>query len=110
MLLWLWFVFSKTEIGIRDWDLAVTGSMMVLVSKMWSLDFPLGKELKELFKWGLVGGSSRSREDSGAESNVDYDDAAQEPSEEKNISKWLRDCSCSLRKTGCILLLSEKSA
>lgn len=35
-------------------------------------------------------------EDSGAESNVDYDGPAQEASRKKNISKWPRDCSCDI--------------
>ena len=63
---------------------------------MWTFDFGLGKELQELFKWELVDGTSRNKEESGAESSVDYDGPANEVSEEKSISKWLRECSCIL--------------
>ena len=37
--------------------------------------------------------NSRYMEDSGAKSNTDYDDLAQEVLEGKNISKWPRDWS-----------------
>lgn len=35
-------------------------------------------------------------EDSGTEINVDYESSGQEASEEKNINKWPRDCSCDM--------------
>jgi hypothetical protein len=38
-------------------------------------------------------------EDSGADDNVDYDSPAQEVSEEKNVSKRPRDCSCDILAT-----------
>ena len=41
----------------------------------------------EHFKRDLMGHTSRSKEDSGAENNVDYDGSAQEVSEENNIRK-----------------------
>ena len=46
----------------------------------------------ECFKWGLMSDSSRSMEDTGTESEVDYDGLVWEVSEEKNV-KWDSDCS-----------------
>lgn len=43
-----------------------------------------------------MGQTSRSMEDSGTEINVDYESLGQEASEEMNINKWPRDCSCDM--------------
>lgn len=40
-----------------------------------------------------MGHTSRRMQDSGTESNIDYESLVQEISEEKNISEWPRDCS-----------------
>ena len=45
----------------------------------------------ECFKWGLVGHTSRSMEDSINGSDLNCGDLDQEVSEEKNISMWPRD-------------------
>jgi hypothetical protein len=49
----------------------------------------------ECFKWALTGQSSRSMEDSGAESDLNCGDLAQEVSE-KNFRMLPRDCSCDI--------------
>lgn len=43
-----------------------------------------------------MGQTSTNVEVSGAESNVDYDGPTQEVSEEKDISKCPRNCSCDI--------------
>ena len=48
----------------------------------------------ECFKQGTLGNTTRNIEDSGTESNVDYDSPAQEVSE--NIITWPRDHSCEI--------------
>ena len=48
----------------------------------------------ECFKWGLMGHPSRNMEDFVTESDLNCVDLAQEVSEEKNFSVWLRDCFC----------------
>lgn len=52
------------------------------------------RKVVEHLKWGLMGHPKRNMEESGAGSNVDHDYPAQEASEENNVTKWPRNCSC----------------
>ena len=58
---------------------------------------------------GLMGNTIRNVEDIGAESNVDYDSLVQEVSEERNISKWPRDCYCDIfgKECDCFMPLAK---
>ena len=72
----------KTEIGTRSGVIVVT-DLTMLLGGMWAL----GLWIRKVLKWGLVGHTRRSREDSDTESNVDYDGLTQVVLKEKNISK-----------------------
>lgn len=62
---------------------------MLLLGEMWI--WRLWKAVK-CFKWGLVGHTSRSMEDSGVEGDWNCGRLAEEISEE-NFSMWPRDYS-----------------
>lgn len=65
------------------------------------------RKVVEHFRWGLMGHTSRIREDGGAESKVDYDSSAHEDSEEKSISKGPRQCFCDIFLAKNFLFLSK---
>lgn len=66
----------------QEWDISVIGLTMPFVKGiLWNF----GLEMIEYFKQRLLGHPSRGMED--AESNINYDDLAQEISKGKNISK-----------------------
>lgn len=71
------------------------GLTMLLVGERWPLVLWIRKEV-EHFRWYIMDHTGRHREDSGDESNADYDGLTLEVSEGKNISKWLRDHSCNI--------------
>lgn len=60
---------------------------------MWIVGLWIRKAV-ELFKRSLRGHPNRNMEGSGTEGDVNCGGIAEEASEEKNISIWLRDCSC----------------
>ena len=39
---------TKTEVGTRDWGIAVIGLTMLLFERMWILDFGFGKQWNAL--------------------------------------------------------------
>jgi hypothetical protein len=86
---------TNTEVGTRDWAIAVIGLTMLLFRRMWILELWIWKAV-ECFKWGLMGYPSRNMEDFVAESNLNCTDLGQEVSEEKNFSMWPRDCFCGI--------------
>ena len=51
------------------------------------MEFWFRKAVEHIKQYGLMGHTSRSMADSGAESTLDYNISAQEVSEKKNISK-----------------------
>ena len=74
---------TKTEVSTRDWGIVMTGLTRLLFGGMWI--WGLWKAV-ECFKWGLIGRTSRSIEDSGAEGDLNCGSLAQETSEENNFS------------------------
>lgn len=70
--------------------MAVAGLAVLLVGRMWDLGMWFRKVI-ENFKLGLMNQISWSMEDSGAESNVNYNGFWGE-----NISKWPGDHSCDI--------------
>ena len=50
---------SKTEVGTRDWGIAVIGLTMLLFERMWIWGLWIWKAV-ECFKWGLIGYTSRN--------------------------------------------------
>ena len=81
---------TKTEVGTRDWGIAVTGLTMFLIGRIWIC------KVVECFKWGLMSYSNRNMEDFVAGSNLNCVDLAQEISKEKNFSMWHKDCFCGI--------------
>ena len=83
---------KKTEGGTRDLGMTVTG-LTIFLGRMWIFWFWIRKAI-EHFKWSIIAHPSCIREESMANSNVDYESLAQEVSKEKRISQWPRDYSC----------------
>jgi len=82
---------TKTEDGTREMGYNRSDH----AACWWDVKFGiLDRKVVECFNWGL--NTSKSVEDSGALSNVDYDGPAQDVSEEKNISRWSKDHSCDI--------------
>jgi hypothetical protein len=75
---------TKTEVGTRDWGIAVIGLTMLLFERMWVLGLWIWKAV-ECFKWALMGHPSRNMEDFVAGSNLNCVDLAQEITKEKNF-------------------------
>lgn len=73
--------------------MSVAGLAMLLVGRMWNLGMWFRKVI-ENFKLGLMNRISWRMEDSGAESNVNYNSLAQEGFVGENISKRPGDQSC----------------
>ena len=73
--------FPPKKCCYKELDINMSGLTMVLVHRirLWI------SKTGECFKNHLLGCLSRSLEDSGTKSNVDYDCLVQEISEEKNI-------------------------
>ena len=67
----------KTEVGTRDWGIAVIDLMMLLIGGMWI--WGLYKAV-ECFKWGLLGHKNRSMGNSDAEGDLNSGGLAQEDS------------------------------
>lgn len=55
----------------------------------------------ECFKWGLFGHTSRTIEERGAESDLNYVGLDQDISEVKDFSMLSRNCSCDILATFC---------
>lgn len=53
----------KTEIGTRDWEIAVIGLTIFLLGGMWALGLWIRKTIGH-YKGGLMGNTSKSMEDS----------------------------------------------
>ena len=86
-------ILTKTEVGTRDWGIAVIGLTMFLLGGMWIWGLQKAVELM----WGLMGHPSMNVKDFVvAESDLYCADLAQEVSEEKDFSMWPRDCSCGI--------------
>ena len=75
---------TMTEVGTKDWSIAVIALAMFLVDGMQTFGLEIGNTV-ECFKWGLMNHTSRSMDDSNTESNIDYDSLHQEFSKEKNL-------------------------
>ena len=69
------------------------GLTIILFGGIWTLVLWVRKAVG-WFKPYLMGRTSRSMEDSGAENDLNCRD--QEVSEEKNVSMWPRNCSCNI--------------
>jgi hypothetical protein len=76
---------TNTEVGTRDWGIAVIGLTMLLFERMWILGLCIWKAV-ECFKWSLMGHPTRNMEDFVTGSNLNCVDLAQEISKEKNFS------------------------
>ena len=76
---------TKTEVGTRDWGIAVTGLTMFLIGRIWIC------KVVECFNWGLVGYSSRTIKDFVTESDLNCAALAQEVSVE-DFNMCPRDC------------------
>ena len=76
---------TKTEVGTRDWGIAVIGLTMLLFGRMWILGLWIWKAM-ECFKWGLMSHPSRNLEDFVSVSDLNCADLKQEVSKEKNFS------------------------
>lgn len=68
---------TKTEVGTREQDIAVTCLAMPLFGRIWTLGLWIRKAADD-FKLGLLDHTSRNTGDSCSESNINYDDLAQE--------------------------------
>ena len=86
---------TKTEVGTRDWSIAVIGLTMCLFGGMWILRLWIWKAV-ECFKWGLMDHPSRNMEDFVTESDLNCADLAQEVLLEKNFSMFPKDCLCGI--------------
>ena len=53
---------NKTEVGIRDWSIAVIGLPMFLSGRMWMRGLWVWNAV-ESFRWGLMGHPSRNMKD-----------------------------------------------
>ena len=62
---------SKTEVGTRDWGIAVIRVLltMILLRRMWICKLWIWKTV-ECFKWGLMGHPSKNMEDFVVGSNL----------------------------------------
>ena len=80
---------TKTEVGTRDWGIAVIGLTMFLFGGIWTLVLWVRKAV-ECFKHCLMGHTSRSMENSGVECDL-MNCGNQVVSEEKNVSVWFRN-------------------
>jgi hypothetical protein len=79
---------TKTEVGTRDWGIAVIGLTMLLFGSMGISEFWIRKAV-ECFRWHLMGHTSRNKEDISAEVGLNWEwgwGLAQEVSEGRNIS------------------------
>lgn len=57
---------TKTEVGTRDWGIAMIGLTMLLFERMWTMGLWIRKAVG-CFKGCLIGHPSRSVENSGTE-------------------------------------------
>lgn len=73
-----------TELGTRNWDIAMTGLTVLLFRVMWNNLGIWTRKAIGHFKWGLIVHPSRSMEDRGSEGDSNCGDPAQEVSEGKN--------------------------
>jgi hypothetical protein len=77
-----WFSHSsktltKTEVGTREWDIAVIGLIMLLFGRMWIWIWGLWIwKVVEYFKWSLVDYLSKNMKDFIAEVDLNYADLA----------------------------------
>jgi hypothetical protein len=85
---------TKTEVGTRDWIIAVIDLTMLLFGIMWIWELWIWKAM-ECFKWDLMGYPSRNIEDFVTESNLKCGRLTLEFSE-KNFNMWPRDCFCDI--------------
>ena len=53
---------TKTEVGTRDWGIALVDMTMLLFSRIWIWGLWIWKAMK-CFKWGLMGQPSRNMEE-----------------------------------------------
>jgi hypothetical protein len=83
-------ILTKTQLGTRDWCIAVIGLTMFLFGGMW-----IWKAV-ECFKWGLMSHPTRNMEDFIVESDLICAKLAQEVSMERNFRMWPRDCFCGI--------------
>jgi hypothetical protein len=83
---------TKTEVGTRDWGIAVIGLTIFLFGRMWIWELRIWKVMK-CFKWGLMSHTSRNMEDFVAVNDLNCAVLAQERecSVEK-LSMWPKDC------------------
>ena len=104
---------TKTEVGTRDWGIAVIGLTMHLFGRMWILGLWIWKAV-ECFKWRLISYPGRAMEDFVTESGLKCADMAQEVSVGKNFSMWPRDYFCGILvksvATFCLCLKSLPEA
>ena len=84
---------SKTEVGTRDWGIAVIRLTMLLFEIMWILELWIWNAVE---CWGLMSHPSRNMEDFVAGSNLNCVDLAQEISKEKNFRMWHKDWFCDI--------------
>ena len=68
---------TKTEVGTRDWGIALIGLTMLLFERMWIFGLWIWNTV-DCFKWGLMDHPSRNMEDLVAGSNLNCVDLAQE--------------------------------
>jgi hypothetical protein len=98
---------SKTEVGTRDWGIAVIGLTMLLFEIMWILELWIWKAVE---CWGLMSHPSRNMEEFVAGSNLNCVDLAQGISKKKNFSMWHKDSFCGILATFCPCLKSLPEA
>jgi hypothetical protein len=72
---------TKTEVGTRDWVIAVISLTMFLFGRMWILGLWIWKTV-EFFKWGSMGYPSRNMEGFATENELNLADLGQEISVE----------------------------
>jgi hypothetical protein len=68
---------TKTEVGTRDWGIAMIGLTMLLFERIWIWGLWIWKAV-ECFKWGLMCYPSRNMKDFVTESDLNCEDLAQE--------------------------------
>ena len=85
---------TKTEVGTRDWGVAVIGLTMFLFEEIQTLGLWIRK-LVDRFKCCLMGHPNRNREDSDTECDLNYGCLDQELPVE-NMNMWPRGCSKSV--------------
>jgi hypothetical protein len=81
---------NKTEVGTRDWGIAVKGLTMLLFERMWILGLWIWNAV-ECFKWGLMGHPSRNMEDFDTGSSLNSVDLAQGILKEKYFRMCHKD-------------------